>query len=138
VAEQTDHDRFREAIYADETAPGAVEHLAECEECRRLVARLKRIDQRIRDTPIPEPRPGLVDDILAGIAGTRLSISFSPKTASVLDELADVAEITEAEVIRRALSLYWWVYRERELGNKLLIQRRDVVTEWFLAEFERG
>lgn len=67
-----------------------------------------------------------------------LTITFAPKMVSVLDELAEAAEVTETEVIRRALSLYWWVYRERELGHQLLIQRRDVVTEWFLAEFERG
>jgi hypothetical protein len=68
VAER-DHERFHDAIYGEESLPGLGEHLAGCRECRRLVARLERIDREIRETPIPEPSPTLVAEILARTSG---------------------------------------------------------------------
>lgn len=69
MAEQIAHERFRDAIYADQVVDGLDEHLAGCEECRSLAARLERIDQANRDAPTPEPRPELVDDVLARTTG---------------------------------------------------------------------
>lgn len=71
MAEQTGHERFREAIYAEEPLAGLDEHLAVCEDCRLLAARLERIDQAIREAPIPEPSPALLARVMARTSGER-------------------------------------------------------------------
>jgi hypothetical protein len=60
-----DHERFRDALYADESIRGLDEHLAACEACRGLAERLERMDRQQRDAPIPELRPSLLAEILA-------------------------------------------------------------------------
>lgn len=65
----SDHERFRSAIYGEEPLAGLAEHLATCEDCRRLSARLERITRDAREAPIPKPRPELLAEILACTSG---------------------------------------------------------------------
>lgn len=68
------HEAAREALYGDEPlSAGLDEHLAECADCRRLQARLRRLDELERARPIPEPPPGLLGRVLA-------STSWTPST----------------------------------------------------------
>jgi predicted anti-sigma-YlaC factor YlaD len=78
----TDHERFREAIYGDELVPGLGEHLAGCEECRALVAKLERIDRVNREAPITEPRPTLAADILAAMGVSQTAERTDPRRQS--------------------------------------------------------
>jgi hypothetical protein len=43
------HQTLREAIYADDLVPEFAEHLVLCNDCRRIMARLARLDKRIGD-----------------------------------------------------------------------------------------
>jgi hypothetical protein len=60
---------FREALYGDLLVSDLDEHLATCADCQRLARRLQRIDIVIKATPIPEPRPELLDEIRAATSG---------------------------------------------------------------------
>src|SRR2546423_9988347 len=57
-------------------------------------------------------------------------IRFTPKTDEILAQLEGDEGVDRAELIRRALSMYWWVQRERADGSKMLVQRGSEVTEW--------
>lgn len=70
-ADEAAHPRFLEALYAAEPYPGLDEHLVACTECRVVAAKLARMDRIHREAPIPDPRPGLLDEILARTSGRR-------------------------------------------------------------------
>jgi hypothetical protein len=54
----------------------------------------------------------------------------------VLVELAERLDVPMADVIREALSLFWWFARERAAGSRILIQRGDQVTELLIPSLE--
>lgn len=60
---------------------------------------------------------------------TKLTLNLSDSTNRAMEILSERLDKPSAEVIREALSLYWWVARECSNGSKLLIQRGDAVTE---------
>lgn len=65
VVDDPDHERFREALYAEEAITRLDEHLTGCKGCRELADRLERMDRLQREAPIPKPSPTLLAEILA-------------------------------------------------------------------------
>jgi hypothetical protein len=59
----------------------------------------------------------------------KFNVTFSESTYSVLTNLAQRMEVSMADVIREALSVYWWIAKEQATGGRLLIQRGDKVTQ---------
>ena len=51
---------------------------------------------------------------------------LQPGMQAALEQLGN----DHASVIRRALSVYVWMHRERQQGSRFLIQRGDKVTEF--------
>jgi hypothetical protein len=66
----------------------------------------------------------------------KFNINFSDSTHAVLVELSERLDVPMADVIREALSLYWWFAREQASGNQLLIQRGDKLTELMIPSLE--
>lgn len=56
---------------------------------------------------------------------TKLNFVFSDKAMKNLNDLADGADIGLDTVIAHALSLYAYLVRERDKGNKVLVHDRD-------------
>jgi hypothetical protein len=44
---------------------------------------------------------------------------------------------TMADVIREALSVFWWLAKEYRQGSRLMIQRGDSITELMIPSLER-
>jgi hypothetical protein len=74
---------------------------------------------------------------MGGAHVSKFNVKFSDGTHEVLVDLSQKLETSMAEVIREALSLYWWVARERSAGSRLLVQRGDEVTELVIPSLER-
>ena len=67
----------------------------------------------------------------------KFGMSLSEHTSLTYAVLAARLEMPMEEVIRDALSLYWWVARERSSGSRLLVQRGDQVTELAIPNLDR-
>ena len=67
----------------------------------------------------------------------KFNVKFSDSTHRVIAWLADRLEISMADVIREALSLYWWIAKERMEGNRLLVQRGAEITEMVVPSLEQ-
>ncbi len=50
--------------------------------------------------------------------------------------MAEELPSSRSDVLRDALSLYWWLFREHKQGSRVLIQRGDRVTEWLQPKLE--
>ena|SRR5215471_1742487 len=68
---------------------------------------------------------------------TKFNVKFSDSTYRAVGELARWTDGTMADVIREALSIFWWLAKEYRQGNRLLIQRGDQVTELMIPSLER-
>jgi hypothetical protein len=72
-----------------------------------------------------------------GVTTTKFNVKFSAGTYHVMGTLADQLEVPMAEIIREALSLFWWITKEVRQGNKLLVQRGNEVSEMVIPSLER-
>jgi hypothetical protein len=68
---------------------------------------------------------------------TKFNVKFSDNAYRAVAELAGWMGATMADVIRDALSLFWWLAKEYRQGNRLLIQRGETVTELLIPSLER-
>jgi Ribbon-helix-helix protein, copG family len=67
----------------------------------------------------------------------KFNVTFSESTHGVLSNLAQRMEVSMSEVIREALSVYWWIAKEQSTGGRLLIQRGDEVTQLAIPSLAR-
>lgn len=63
-------------------------------------------------------------------------IRFADSTAQVLTTISEKKGISIGEVIRNALSIYWWMYREQAAGSRFLVQRGEFITELRIPDIE--
>ena len=68
---------------------------------------------------------------------TKFNVKFSDSTYQAVGQLARWTDGTMADVIREALSVFWWIAKEYGQGHRLLIQRGDQVTELLIPSLER-
>jgi hypothetical protein len=68
---------------------------------------------------------------------TKFNVKFSDSTYRAVGELAKWTDGTMADVIREALSIFWWLAKEYRQGSRLLIQRGDKITELMIPSLER-
>lgn len=66
----------------------------------------------------------------------RYSINFSEQADGTLRELARATHGTTCEVVRDALSVYWWLARESGRGTRFLVQRGSQVNEVVLPSLK--
>jgi len=64
-------------------------------------------------------------------------MTFSEGTHQVLTSLTQRLDVSMADVIRDALSIFCWFARERSAGSRLLIQRGTEITELIIPSLER-
>jgi hypothetical protein len=67
----------------------------------------------------------------------KFNVKLSDDTYRVVGELAGLMDGTMADVIREALSVFWWVASEYRQGNQLMIRRGDQITELMVPSLER-
>jgi hypothetical protein len=67
---------------------------------------------------------------------TRYTIDLSEKVRQTLTDLAEATHLTPSEVVRDALSVYWWLAREHGQGNRFMVQRGSNVNELFLPSLK--
>jgi hypothetical protein len=61
---------------------------------------------------------------------------FSAQSYGTLAQMAAATHMTASNVVRDALSLYWWLAREHGKGSRFLVQRDAAVTELVLPSLE--
>ena len=64
-------------------------------------------------------------------------VRFADSTYQVVAHLSSRLQVPMAEVVRDALSIYWWLARERMAGSRLLIERGGDVNELTIPSLER-
>src|SRR5690349_16712131 len=67
---------------------------------------------------------------------TKFNVNFADRTHEAMVSLSEMLGISMADVLREALSLFWWIAREVMAGNRILIQRGDQVTELLLPSLD--
>jgi hypothetical protein len=67
----------------------------------------------------------------------RVSLNLSEQTSLTYAVLAARVEMPTEEAYREALSLYWWMARERSTGTRFLVQRGDKITELVVPSLDR-
>lgn len=67
----------------------------------------------------------------------KFNVKFSDSTYRAVATLAEKLEVSMADVIREALSLYWWAGKECMAGSRLLIQRGSEITELVIPSLEQ-
>jgi hypothetical protein len=65
-----------------------------------------------------------------------IRVRFSEAAYRTVLELAGAQRSTMAEVMREALSVYWWLAREHSQGSRFLVQRGCVITEAILRSVD--
>ena|SRR5258708_29448389 len=68
---------------------------------------------------------------------TKFNVKFSDSTYRAVGELAKWTDGTMADVIREALSIFWWLAKEYRQGSRLLIQREGKLTELMIPSLAR-
>lgn len=63
------------------------------------------------------------------VPGRMVRVRFSESAYRTVLQLAGAERSTMAEVMREALSVYWWLAREQSQGNVFLVRRGEVVIE---------
>ena len=66
-----------------------------------------------------------------------LALNLSGATRKALDTLAERLEMPLNEVVRDALSLYWWLARERSKGARFQVARGAELTELVSPALDR-
>lgn len=66
----------------------------------------------------------------------KITIDFHDQAWDTLEEMAQELPCTKSEVLRDALSLYWWLFREHQKGSVFLVKRENQVTEWVQPRLE--
>lgn len=67
----------------------------------------------------------------------KFNVKLSDSTYGVVRELAEEMDGTMADVVREALSVFWWLAKEYREGNRLMVRRYDQVTELMIPSLER-
>jgi hypothetical protein len=67
----------------------------------------------------------------------RVGLNLSNRTSLSFAILGERLDVPLTETIRGAMSLYWWVAKERSTGARVLIQRGDKVTELVISSLDR-
>jgi hypothetical protein len=67
----------------------------------------------------------------------KFNVKFSDATYRVVGELAEWMDGSMADVIREALSVFWWLAKEYRQGGRLMVRRGDDVTELMIPSLER-
>jgi hypothetical protein len=67
----------------------------------------------------------------------KYNVNFSDSAYVTLNELAEELGQSMAEVIRDALTTYWWLVQERKKGNTLLLQGKGKRSEVVFPSFAR-
>lgn len=67
----------------------------------------------------------------------KFNVKLSDDTYRDMGELAGLMDGTMADVIREALSVFWWVASEYQQGNQLMVRRGDQITELMVPSLER-
>jgi hypothetical protein len=67
----------------------------------------------------------------------RVELSLTNRMSRAFAVLAERLDVPLTEAIRGALSLYWWVAKERSTGARVLIQRGDHITELVISGLDR-
>lgn len=65
---------------------------------------------------------------------TKLSVNLNQETAYAIRWLKDENELSVTEVIRHAVSLYYYVTRERMRGNNILLEEFGTLYEIEIGE----
>jgi hypothetical protein len=61
---------------------------------------------------------------------------FTAPSFRTLTQLAAATHVATSDVMRDALSVYWWLARECGAGSRLLVQRGSDITELTLPSLE--
>jgi ribbon-helix-helix CopG family protein len=67
----------------------------------------------------------------------RVSLNLTPSTTKAVTLLAERRDMQMSEVIREALSCYWWLARERSAGTRFQIARDGKLTEMAVPSLNR-
>jgi hypothetical protein len=67
----------------------------------------------------------------------KYTLQFSDQSYADLEGLSDLLDMTKAEVVREALSMYRWIVQEKMAGHRLLIDRESQVNELLIPRFDR-
>jgi hypothetical protein len=65
-----------------------------------------------------------------------IRVHFSDQAYRTVLQLAGAQRSTMAEVMRQAVSVYWWLAREHSQGSRFLVQRGCVVTETVIPSID--
>src|SRR5215472_4533347 len=66
----------------------------------------------------------------------KYNVNFSDNAYQTLATLSEELGMTMAEVVREALSTYWWLARELEHGHRVVIDRNGTLTQVVFPSFE--
>ena len=67
----------------------------------------------------------------------KYNVNFSDSAYATLNELAALLGQSMAEVIRDALTTYWWLVQEKAKGNAILVQSKGRRSEVVFPSFAR-
>jgi hypothetical protein len=67
----------------------------------------------------------------------KFNVKFSDRTYGIVGELAELMDGSMADVIREALSVFWWLAKEYRQGGKLTVRRGDELIELMIPSLER-
>jgi hypothetical protein len=67
----------------------------------------------------------------------RVTLNLADGTSRTVTVLAERLDMPIAEVVREALSWYWWLAKERSAGTRLSIHRGDEITEMVVPSLDR-
>jgi hypothetical protein len=62
-------------------------------------------------------------------AAIAVNVRFTPNAHRVAMQLANATRVTPSELVRDALSVYWWLAREHGQGHSFLVRRGNAITE---------
>jgi hypothetical protein len=65
-----------------------------------------------------------------------IRVHFSDQAYRTVLQLAGAQRSTMADVMRDAVSVYWWLAREHSQGSRFLVQRGCVVTEAIIPSID--
>jgi hypothetical protein len=66
----------------------------------------------------------------------KVSLNLADRMSRTVTVLAERLDMPMAEVVREALSLYWWLAKERSTGTRISIHRGEEVTEMVIPSLD--